>query len=127
MRFRARNSAGNKVVLHKQVLNSRAQESLDRFFGRVYDRLSFHIEAGVQHHFAACGLADCLQQGVEIRIVVRRNRLKTCRSVDVRYCGQLCAVLWSNIYDGNHVRKLSTGSDFKPTVGLLERAGWSEG
>jgi len=39
--------------------------------------LSFHIEAGVQHHFAACGLADCLQQGVEIRIVVRRDRLKT--------------------------------------------------
>ena len=61
-------------ILQKQKLDAGAEEGLDRLFGRVHDRLPFHVEAGVQHHLAACGFAHGLQQRVKIRIVVALKR-----------------------------------------------------
>src|SRR5215471_4772579 len=60
----------NKVVLQKQKFNTGTQESFDRFFRRVNDRLAFHIEAGVKHHLPSRGFSNRFQQLVKMRIVL---------------------------------------------------------
>src|SRR5204863_2989980 len=54
-------------ILEEQVLDTGAEESLERLARRVDDRLAFHVEARIQYHLATRGPAHRPQQLVECR------------------------------------------------------------
>ena len=56
----------DKRVLDKQVVDPGAQIGFNRFGRGIYDRLPFDVEAGIQHHSAACGAADRFEKSMKV-------------------------------------------------------------
>ena len=90
--------------------------------GRIHNRLSFDVEAGIQHHLPACGFTHGHQQRMKIRIVLHAHGLQSSRSVHVCNRGKLRPRLRQNLDHADHVRMLLSGNQIKPLVRFFHRA-----
>src|ERR1700722_3570700 len=113
--------AANEIIFQEQTIDSGAEKSLNRFMRGVYDRLPFYVEARIQHNLAAANLPYRFQQGVERRVVMRRNGLHARRAIDMGDCGQRRAILFADVHRGDHIRQRRHRRNVEPSVDFFDR------
>src|SRR5262249_29660781 len=78
-----------EAIAHRQRFDGRAHEAAEGIFGRADDRLSAHVEAGVDQHRASSPLFEESEKPVIARVGLAMDGLNARGVVDVSDRGNL--------------------------------------